>query len=153
MFGLARTDGLTDYLAGVAPRSSIVHQTGHARLSLIPSGARRRESPELLASFRLKQLLTELQSEYDVIVCDTPPFAAGIDGYAIASAADRLLVVLRVGQTDRRMAAAKLALLDRVPVNVVGAVLNSVEYNGEFQYYGYASSYHIDDEPSTALTV
>jgi len=153
MFGLERSPGLTDYLAGAAPSSAIAYKAGHERLSLIPCGTRRRQSPELLASSRFKQLLTELQAEYDVIICDTPPFAAGIDGYAIATAAERLLVVLRVGHTERRMAAAKLALLDRVPVDVVGAVLNSVEYNGEFQYYGYVPSYNIDDEESTALTV
>ena len=153
MFGLPRSVGLTDFLAGNAPRSAIVYPTPHGRLSLLPCGTRRRQSPELLASPRLKQVLKELQAEYDVIICDTPPFAAGIDSYAIAGVADALLVVLRVGQTERRMAAAKLALLDRVPVRVVGAVLNGVEYNGEFQYYGYLSSYDIHEEPGTAVTV
>ena len=152
MFNVPRRAGLTDYLSGTASRSAIVYDTGHDRLSVIPSGTRQRRSPELLASPGLKQLLLELRADYDIIICDTPPFAAGIDAYAIAAASDRLLVVLRVGRTERRMAAAKLALLDRLPVHLVGAVLNSVQFNGEFQYYGYLGAYETEDEERAAIT-
>ena len=61
------------------------------------------------------------------MVFDTPPLAAGIDAYAVATAAQNLMLVLRIGQTDRRMASAKLELVDRLPVRVLGAVLNCVE--------------------------
>lgn len=40
---------------------------------------------------------------------------------------------------------SRLALLDRLPVNAIGAVLNGVELTGEFQHYSYASRYSIDD--------
>jgi Mrp family chromosome partitioning ATPase len=46
-----------------------------------------------------------------------------------------MIVVLRLGTTDRRLAAAKLALLDRLPVSVVGAVLNNAEDPGGYEYY------------------
>jgi len=62
---------------------------------------------------------------------------------------------LRVGRTERRMAAAKMALLDRLPIEIVGAVLNSVQLDGEFQYYGYVRGYETrdenDDEDAPAL--
>lgn len=155
MFQLARSPGLTDYLAGKTDRSSIIYQTPHRNLLLMPSGKRRRQSPELLSSPALKELIESLRSEYEVIICDTPPFAAGIDAYAIATAAERLVVVLRVGRTQRRMAAAKLLLLERLPVEVVGAVLNSCELDGEFQYYGYVRGYENrdeeEDEPTALL--
>jgi capsular exopolysaccharide synthesis family protein len=155
LFSLRRSPGLTDLLAGAADRASIIHPTSHSNLSLMPSGTRRRQSPEFLTSPMLKQLLDSLRTEYDVVICDTPPFAAGVDAYAIATAAERLVVVLRVGRTERRMAAAKMALLDRLPVEIVGAVLNSVQLNGEFQYYGYVRGYEArdeaDEEATTAL--
>jgi|GEM_PF-5025503 len=40
------------------------------------------------------------------------------------------MLVLRIGKTDRRMASAKLELVDRLPVRVLGAVLNGVELRG-----------------------
>ena len=141
MFEVPRTAGLTDYLAGEAEQSDIIHRTAHDKLMLIPSGDRRRQSPELLVAPKLARLVADLRSRYDVIIYDTPPLAAGIDGYAIAAAAGSLLVVLRVGQTERRMAAAKLLLVDRLPINVTGAVMNAAPAHGEYEYYGYVGGY------------
>ena len=152
MFGLPRTSGLTDFLAGDADERSIVHATGHENLYLIPTGTLRRRSPELLTSPSLGQLVADLRRHYDVLIFDTPPFAAGVDGYAIAAATGNLLVVLRIGQTERRMAAAKLLLVDRLPINVIGSVLNAAPARGEYEYYGYVSGYATEDmEPSNQI--
>ena len=113
--------------------TAIIHATSHDKLSVIPSGNPRRRSPELLTSPSLGRLITNLKSRYDVVIFDTPPLAAGIDGYAIAAATGSLLVVIRIGQTAKRMAAAKLLLVDRLPINVVGAVLNAVPSTGEYE--------------------
>lgn len=141
LFDLPPSAGLTDFLVGAALRNEVVHPTSHSQLALIPRGRSRRQSPELLVSPTLARLVADLRNDFDVVICDTPPLAAGIDGYAIAAAAGSLLVVLRVGQTERRMAAAKTLLLDRLPINVMGSVLNSAPSSGEFAYYTYASGY------------
>jgi hypothetical protein len=39
------------------------------------------------------------------------------------------------------MAAAKLLLVDRLPINVIGSVLNAAPSKGEYEYYGYVSGY------------
>ena len=149
MFGLSRTAGLTDFLAGDVDQRAIIHATGHDNLSLVPTGTLRRRSPELLTSPALGKLVADLRVSYDVLIFDTPPLAAGIDGYAIAAATGSLLVVLRIGQTERRMAAAKLLLVDRLPINVIGSVLNAAPTQGEYEYYGYVSGYGTEDlEPS-----
>ena len=150
LFEGLRGPGLTDFLAGEAHQNEIIHSTGHDKLALIPSGRPRRQSPELLVGTALKNLVKDLRSRFDVVIFDTPPLAAGIDGYAVASAAGSLLVVLRVGQTERRMAAAKLLLVRRLPINIMGAVLNAVPPNGEYEYYGYVGGYAAADEKLTA---
>jgi polysaccharide biosynthesis transport protein len=90
-------------------------------------------------------MVAELRPLYDVVIFDTPPLAAGVDAYAISSAAGNLLLVLRVGKTERRMAESKLVLVDRLPINVIGAVLNGVSLTGEYQYYGYVAGYGLED--------
>ena len=145
MFELQRSPGLTDFLAGQADENSIVHPTGHDKLMLIPTGQPRRQSPELLITAKLPRLVAEMRTRFDVVIFDTPPLAAGIDGYAIAAATGNLLVVLRIGQTERRMAAAKLLLVDRLPINVMGAVLNAAPSSGEYEYYGYVGGYAATD--------
>jgi polysaccharide biosynthesis transport protein len=145
-FGLESTPGLTDYLMGQRTLAEVTQPTSQATLSVIACGTRRRRSPELLTSAKLPRLVDELRNTFDVVIFDTPPLAAGIDGYAISAATGRLLVVLRVGQTTRRMAAAKLRLLDRLPVEVLGAVLNDIPKQGEYAYYSYVPGYGAEDE-------
>ena len=157
VFGLGMGSGLTEYLSGRVDFSQVVHETTHDRLSLVPCGTRQPHSPELLTSAALPRLVAELKQRYEVVVFDTPPLAAGVDAYAIATALNHLLVVLRIGKTERRMAAAKLLLVDRLPINILGAVLNGVNLKGEFDYYGYASGYSFTEEAveseSTAVQV
>jgi Mrp family chromosome partitioning ATPase len=108
-------------------------------------------SPELLTSTALTNFTAQLRREYDVVLFDTPPLAAGIDAYAIAVSAQNLLMVFKIGTTERRMAAAKLELMDRLPVRVLGAVLNCVELKGEFVYYKYSAGYDVPEDETTAL--
>ncbi|HEX3866100.1 MAG TPA: CpsD/CapB family tyrosine-protein kinase, partial [Gemmatimonadaceae bacterium] len=151
MFGLTLSPGLTDYLSGRAATRDIVRPTDNDKLTVIPCGIRQRRSPELLTSPRLASLVEELKEAYDVVIFDTPPLAAGIDGYSIAAAAGRLLLVLRVGETERRMAAAKMRMFERLPVEIVGAVLNGIDFQGEYEYYGYVGGYEAQDEPGTTV--
>jgi capsular exopolysaccharide synthesis family protein len=142
--GVQATNGLTEYLAGSIEREQALQATQHPNLKIISSGVRHQRSPELLTNPRLKNLITELGQSFDVIIFDTPPLAAGIDAYAISAATGRVLMVLRMGQTERRLASAKLSIMDRLPVDVIGAVLNAVPDSGEFQYYSYAAGYGIE---------
>jgi capsular exopolysaccharide synthesis family protein len=153
MFELPIGPGLTDYLAGTADSSVVIRPTKHNRLALLASGRRLHRSPELLTSPALTVLATELRSRYDVAVFDTPPLAAGIDAYAVSAAARNMVLVLRIGKTERRMAAAKLEVMDRLPVRVLGAILNCVRLGGEFAYYRFSEGYTVKEEvETTALT-
>ena len=151
MFEIQLEPGLTELLTGSEGIDGVVRLTAHERLSILPRGRKYRNSPELLTSSRLPAIAADLRSRFDVVVFDTPPLAAGIDSFAIASAAQNLVMVLRIGKTERRMAAAKLELVDRLPIWILGAVLNAVEFRGQFAYYGHAEGYGVNGEPSTAM--
>lgn len=153
MFGVEQRPGLLDYLAETAPIEEILRPTAHERLHVLPCGTRLRRGPELIASPAMNLLASELRARYQVVVIDTPPLGAGIDPFALGAVAGNLLIVLRTGETDRRMAQAKLKLLDRLPVRVMGAVLNGVEAKGVYQYYSYIYGYTASDEdPVPQLT-
>ena len=57
-----------------------------------------------------------------------------------------MLLVLRTGQTDRKLAQAKLTTLDRLPVRLIGAVLNDIQAEGMYKYYAYLDGYGTLDE-------
>jgi polysaccharide biosynthesis transport protein len=153
MFGLQSAPGLTDFLGKRFELDQVLMPTSHPALSVIACGTRRRRSPELITSPRLGALVEALRATHDVVIFDTPPLAAGVDGYAIASATGSLLVVLRIGRTARRMAAEKLRLLDRLPVEVLGAVLNGIQLSGAYAYYGYVPGYEAEDESEETAIV
>ena len=84
----------------------------------------------------MNNLIQMARQQYDVVIIDSPPFIAGVDAYAIAAAAGNVLVVLRQGFSDRKLAAAKLGTVDRLPIRILGAVINGVPNGGLYRYYG-----------------
>jgi tyrosine-protein kinase Etk/Wzc len=135
--GGVRKPGLTDYLNGQAETAKVLQRTQYDRLAFIGAGTRTHHGPELLGSSAMQRLLMELRGTYDVILLDSPPLAAGVDPLLVGVASGNLLLVLRPGVTDRELAEAKLDMLDRMPIRVLGAVLNDVHTGGRYRYYSY----------------
>ena len=155
-FNTTRRPGLVDHLLGEARVDEILRQGTHERLTLIPCGTRRHRGPELLMSPALPKLLAALRGRFDAIIMDSPPLGAGVDAYVLSAAIGSMVLVLRSGETDRKMANAKLELMDRMPVSILGAVLNDIRASGEFRYYSYLYGYQPDsavDAPSPLSTV
>ena len=156
-FGTPAEPGLVDYLDGRALLGEVLVATdAHPNLTLMPAGARRRRAPELLATPRLPQLMAQMGRDYDVVIVDSPPLGAGFDAFAIATATANMLLVMRPGTTDRKMAAAKLAQMDTLPVRVMGAVVNGITLTGDYEYYSYYRDYQPegeDEEEAAAVAV
>ena len=95
----------------------------------------------------MAQLVAELKGRYDVIIADSPPLGAGIDPFVLASLCGNMVLVLRAGETDREMAESKLQVVDRLPIRLLGVVLNDVRSRtGPYKYYSYISGYASEEE-------
>jgi len=148
VLNLRRQPGLTDFLAGDVARAPVLQKTSHPCLDFIASGTRRRDAPELLGSGAMADLVTSLRSTYDVIVLDTAPLGAGVDALALAKLAGNLLMVLRLGRTDRELAEAKSRSSDGCRYELLGAVLNDVRDESEYRAYAYyMDGYGLTNEP------
>jgi capsular exopolysaccharide synthesis family protein len=153
MFRAPARPGLLDYLAGDASIKEIVHEIAHEGLSIIARGTRHERGPELLASEGMSHLVGTLESQYEAIIVDSPPLGAGIDPFALGTATGNMLIVLRPGETNRKMAEAKLRTLERFPIRLLGAVLNDVPLEGAYEQYSYVYGYaHEEDEPLSDRT-
>ena len=153
-----RRPGLAEYLQGVASLEQIVQQTPYERLDLIACGTRAHEAPELLDGPGMPRLLAQLRPNYDVIICDSPPLTAGIDPFVLGTATGNLVVVLRTGVSHREVTEAKLEILERMPVRLLGAVLNDVPDNAAYGYYayylpGYEAGNEHDDHAAVTGTI
>lgn len=104
----------------------------------------------MLGSDAMSELIEAVKDEYDVILVDSPPLAAGVDPFILGTLTGAAVLVVRTGHTDREMAEAKLRLLDRLPIRIIGVVLNAVPTHGAYSYYSYLSGYETRDEVPAA---
>jgi capsular exopolysaccharide synthesis family protein len=148
VLGRPRQPGLTDFLVGDASREAVLQTTSYPSLDFLASGSRRGDAPELLGSPAMADLVAGLRSTYDVIVLDSAPLGAGVDALALATLAGNLMMVLRLGRTDRELAEAKLEMVRRLPLRLLGAVLNDVRDGSEYRAYAYyMDGYALTNEP------
>jgi len=143
-----RTPGLTDLLGGTSTREAVIQPTPYPQLWFIGGGTRKQTAPELLGTPAMRDLVLGLRSNYQVILIDSPPLGAAVDPFLLATLTGNLAVVLRTGATDRQLARAKLEMMDRLPVRILGAVLNDVKPEGVYRYYGYLAGYEAEEERS-----
>jgi capsular exopolysaccharide synthesis family protein len=149
---VSRRPGLSDYLRGDTAVDQIVQKTKFAQLHVITGGTRFHDAPELLGTQAMVQLLATLRSRYDVIICDSPPLGAGIDPLVLGTATGNLLLLLRTGVSHRELTEAKLEVISRMPIRLLGAVLNDVPKDVVFSYYSYyLPGYETSDEGKLAL--
>jgi capsular exopolysaccharide synthesis family protein len=144
LLGGARKPGLTDVLAGDAPRELLMQPTQYRLLHRAPCGRRRQNGPELIQSSAMAALLTAFRSLYDVILIDTPPIGVGADALALSTLAGNTIVVLRTDATSRESTQTKLEFMENLPTRLLGAIINDVPtgaLSGYAYYYTPYSSY------------
>jgi protein-tyrosine kinase len=98
-FALQPRQGLSDLLAGRADLGVIARVPVLVDLSVMPAGTLPPNPQELLAREGFRNLNTQLESRYDVVLYDVPPFQAGVDAVAVASRAGGALLVARKDHT------------------------------------------------------
>jgi succinoglycan biosynthesis transport protein ExoP len=149
-FSIERQTGMSDYLSGESGIDQILRSTEIVGLDIVTSGTRRANAPELLGTQHMLQLIGEMRARYDVVICDSPPLAAGIDAAVLGTATGNMLVIVRTGVSLREVAAAKLDMIARLPIRVLGAVLNDVPNGNVYSYYAHYSlpGYEAVNEPA-----
>jgi succinoglycan biosynthesis transport protein ExoP len=136
MFNLNRAPGLTDFLMSRATTEEVLQVTSVENLTLIARGAPGGFNADLLEGMIMRNLLGSLREEYDVVVIDGPPLAAGADALVLGSFVDKVVLVLRAGTTTEDLARAKLDALGNVELPIVGAVLNALPKSApDYEYY------------------
>jgi len=144
MFGMERSPGLAEFLGGKATAEELRQVTKVDGLTMIAKGAGSHFNLELLDSAVMDALLAELRADFDVVILDAPPLAAGADALVLGKRADKVILVLRAGETDEVLARTKLDLIGNVDIPIVGAVLNAVPTNSH--YYPYYANYEYEGQ-------
>jgi capsular exopolysaccharide synthesis family protein len=145
-----RKPGLTDVLHGDVTPEHAIQTTPYPALSFVGCGTRTPDGPELLGSEAMATFIASVRQSFSAIIVDSPPLGAGVDAYALGAVTGNVLLVLRVGTSDREVAEAKLDLFDRLPVRILGTVLNDVPGHSPYAQYSYymeGYAYEAEGEP------
>jgi capsular exopolysaccharide synthesis family protein len=140
-----RSPGLSDILSGTAELEAVIHHVAlpeHASGSLdfIAAGRPVPNPAELLGSGAAPELLSKLADRYDDVIIDTPPLGVVTDAAVVATIADGLLIVARMGSTHGEPLRHAVAELEGIGARVVGVVLTDVHHAED--RYGYRYGYH-----------
>jgi receptor protein-tyrosine kinase len=147
-FGARALPGLTSVVVGASSLESSVIEV-EPGLSLLPAGPIPPNPPSLLSSGRMRELVAELRERYPLILIDSPPVAHLADGAIVASVSDGVIMVARVGITNRNDLPQAAANLRHSPTPIVGVVLlrpQAIDGN-----YYYASATDGREELSESL--
>lgn len=146
----AGTPGISNVIVNMSAEETVIHhvKTQNSSFDVIFAGDVPPNPSELLGSERFTKMLNILCEHYDYIFVDLPPINVVTDAAVIAKNLDGIVMVTRVGQTDKKELGAALEQLSFANANVIGILLNGVEhktggYTKGYKYgysYGYAGS-------------
>lgn len=133
--------GLSELLSGQADLQKVLHKTSVANLDVITRGKSPTNPSEILSSNQFKELLEQLQSQYDHIIIDTPPVLAVTDGIIISQYTGVNLIVARYAKSQMKELELTLNRFEQAGVKVNGFILNDIQRASAGYGYGYNYAY------------
>lgn len=128
--------GLSQLLAGQARMREVVQRTHDPNLLCITAGRTPANPSELLASDRMRALLTGLETgPFDWVIIDTPPVLAVTDAVILAPLVHGVAFVIGAEMTRWRLAERAVETLLGSNPRTVLAVLNKVNFGRNKYYY------------------
>lgn len=123
LFGLKSNTGLSDVLAQRADKSSI-HKIKELRdLSILPAGTNAPNPQELLSREPFSNLVSELASDYDVVIYVTAPLSIAADAHIVAAKTKGTLLVTQRGITPVNGLLQAKQQYESSKVEIIGCVL------------------------------
>ena len=143
VLGCSREVGLSSLLVGeTSSLDEALQPVGVDNLSVLASGPIPPNPAELLGSPRMSEVLRELAERADVVLLDSPPVLAVTDASVLASMVSGTLLVVQAGRTRLPACAQAVQALQTVGGNLLGVVLNRLQfrrgdYYSKYYYYYY----------------
>ena len=139
--GLKNEKGLSNYLSGTDDVHTLLQRPADEPFAVLTAGPSPPNAADLLRSNRLQLLLSELLSQFDHIVIDSPPVVGLADAPIIASHTEAVVFVLEAQGVTARVARLALGRLRQAHAHLLGVVLTKFEAKRAHYGYGYDYGY------------
>jgi capsular exopolysaccharide synthesis family protein len=143
--GVESKIGLSSYLVNKAEKEEIVMETKYENLYLVPSGPIPPNPAELLLKDKMAEFLSYLESEFDVIIMDTPPVGLVSETMDLLRFSDVNLYIVRQNYTHKKYLLMINDLYANDQIGNVYAVFNGMKAGGniyDFGGYNYGYGYN-----------
>jgi capsular exopolysaccharide synthesis family protein len=146
-FGLRGVTGLAAYLAGkVNSIEEIARSTEIPNLEIVCCGSTPSQPSELLSSRRMADFIQEASRRYERIILDCPPVSAVSDPLIVSTLADAVILVTKFNKVRREMARKSVQRILESGLQICGAVINDIDFDGRdayyYSYYYYQNRYY-----------
>ena len=134
--GLSPERGLLHLFAGEASLKDVIVTDPKSGLHVLPSVPGTPNPPELLNSNHMRDMLSDLRRQYDMIIIDSPALEAVSDARVLAHYADTTVFVVRWEGTKQHAAIEAMKQLVTAGARISGVVLQQVNVR-KSDSYGY----------------
>jgi capsular exopolysaccharide synthesis family protein len=142
--------GITNLLLSKENDASFIQETAVPNLQVITAGPLPPNPAELIASERMKQILSWLHERADYVILDSPPILAVTDGILLSQLASTTLLVVEAGKTRQQSLLLALQQLEAVDAHIAGILINKLNprRSGYYNYYYQSNNnYHETGSP------
>lgn len=135
VMGVSKTPGLVDYLFHKATFEEVIRTSPMEKLSYITSGTLPPNPAEILESKAMRNFLTGIREQFDVIIIDSAPIIAVTDSEILSRMVDGTLLVVSADQTELKLMTNAVELIRNDKVPFLGTVLNKFKHKNGYGYY------------------
>lgn len=136
--GLPNDLGLSNIISTNLPILDVIQRSPlWDNLFVLTAGQIPPDPIKLLSSKKMQNIMEQLRREFDLVIYDTPPLLGLADSSLLANHTAGIVLVVRMGKTDRSVLMQALDGLKISRATVLGTVCNGVKSNssGSYNYY------------------
>jgi succinoglycan biosynthesis transport protein ExoP len=144
--GVANQAGLSDVLLQHRELNEVVLSDERSGAYFVTAGGPVPDPAALLASDRMRRLLKDVASRYDLVIVDSPPVLSVSDARVLSQMMDKTVFLVHWGNTRRHDVMMGVKQLVEAGADMAGVVLSRVNVRKHARYGYRDSGYYYDDK-------
>ena len=147
IFNLQNHIGISSFFLG-KKEEEIVQLSNIPNLYVITTGPLPPNPPEFITRKSFGEFLISLKGKYNWVILDSPPVLSVTDPILLSVLSDMTILVIRYNEIDRKLIKQCINSLQKSGANVIGTVINDVDFERDatYSYYHYYYYYKGYDE-------
>ena len=144
--GVDNQAGLSDVLLQHRELNEVVLSDERSGAYFVTAGGPVPDPAALLASDRMRRLLKDVASRYDLVIVDSPPVLSVSDARVLSQMMDKTVFLVHWGNTRRHDVMMGVKQLVEAGADMAGVVLSRVNVRKHARYGYRDSGYYYDDK-------